>query len=424
MGTFAKTAKLIIAQMRNNQEYDRISVLEDLIPLFEPNKFWDSQPVPKVTDQLSLSEEQFDCPIETKSVDDIPEEPYALPVQYSWDDLDLADDTVAEEVYDLLVRNYVEVDEVIFRFDYSIPFLRWSLMPPNGNPRWLVGVRAGKRKKLFGMITAIPVTMMLKGQEVLCAEVNFLCVHKDLRTKRLAPVLIKEVTRRINRCNIWQAIYTSGTTIPTPFTGAAYWHRSLNPKKLIEVRFSYKPAKQSMAQYLKRHYLSSQLELPSLRLMQDADVPQVTVLLNNHLSSKTKVHITYSEEEVRHFFLPREDVINTFVDGGAPGETLTDIFSYYYLPSSVLNHPQHNLLKVAYSYYNASTTGRLKEGMRDMLIRAKEQGCDVFNALDVMENKQHFEELKFGIGDGLLHYYLYNWRVKEVGPEDLGIVLV
>ena len=30
------------------------------------------------------------------------------------------------------------------------------------------------------------------------AEINFLCVHKKLRAKRLAPVLIKEVTRRIN----------------------------------------------------------------------------------------------------------------------------------------------------------------------------------------------------------------------------------
>ena len=49
---------------------------------------------------------------------------------------------------------------------------------------------------------------------------------------------------------------------------------------------------------------------------------------------------------------------------------------------------------------------------------------DVFNALDVMENKDVFEELKFGIGDGQLYFYLYNWRMKDVKPEDVGIVLV
>jgi hypothetical protein len=33
-------------------------------------------------------------------------------------------------------------------------------------------------------------------------EINFLCVHKKLRSKRLAPVLIKEITRRVNLTNV------------------------------------------------------------------------------------------------------------------------------------------------------------------------------------------------------------------------------
>ena len=162
-GTFAKTAQLIISQMRANQEYDRISALEDVIPLFEPHMFWDNQPVPKPTDELTLQTDEFDKPIENKTVDEISPEPYALPAQYEWDNLDLANDEVAQEVYELLVKNYVEDDDAMFRFDYSIPFLRWALLPPNGHADWLVGIRAGKRRKLFGMITAIPVNMMLKG---------------------------------------------------------------------------------------------------------------------------------------------------------------------------------------------------------------------------------------------------------------------
>ena len=38
--------------------------------------------------------------------------------------------------------------------------------------------------------------------------------------------------------NIWQAAYTAGTLLPKPVATAQYWHRSLNPKKLIEVQFS------------------------------------------------------------------------------------------------------------------------------------------------------------------------------------------
>jgi glycylpeptide N-tetradecanoyltransferase len=37
-------------------------------------------------------------------------------------------------------------------------------------------------------------------------EINFLCVHKKLRANRLAPVLIKEITRRVHMRNMWQAV--------------------------------------------------------------------------------------------------------------------------------------------------------------------------------------------------------------------------
>ena len=79
---------------------------------------------------------------------------------------------------------------------------------------------------------------------------------------------------------------------------------------------------------------------------------------------------------------------------------------------------------MCYSFYNVSMSGRFKDGMLELLRKAKELDMDVFNALDVMENKDVFEELKFGIGDGQLYFYLYNWRMKDVKPEDVGIVLV
>jgi glycylpeptide N-tetradecanoyltransferase len=53
------------------------------------------------------------------------------------------------------------------------------------------------------LYSAIPVHMNANSKAIKMAEVNFLCVHKSLRDKRLAPTLIKEVTRRVNRCNIW-----------------------------------------------------------------------------------------------------------------------------------------------------------------------------------------------------------------------------
>ncbi len=88
-------------------------------------------------------------------------------------------------------------------------------------------------------------------------EINFLCVHKKLRLKRMAPVLIKEITRRVNLEGIFQAVYTAGVVLPGIVSKCRYvyhlfsmihmytyhfnryWHRSLNVKKLIAVKFSH-----------------------------------------------------------------------------------------------------------------------------------------------------------------------------------------
>lgn len=52
-----------------------------------------------------------------------------------------------------------------------------------------------------------------------------------------------------------------------------------------------------------------------------------------------------------------------------------------------------------------------------LLLVAVQKGFDVFNALDLMENKTFLEKLKFGIGDGNLQYYLYNWKCPSMGAE-------
>lgn len=64
-------------------------------------------------------------------------------------------------MYTLLAENYVEDDDNMFRFDYSIEFLKWALQPPGYIQDWIVGVRSKKSGKLCGFITGIPVTLVV-----------------------------------------------------------------------------------------------------------------------------------------------------------------------------------------------------------------------------------------------------------------------
>jgi len=41
-----------------------------------------------------------------------------------------------------------------------------------------------------------------------------------------------------------------------------------------------------------------------------------------------------------------------------------------------------------------------------------------------MENGEFLKNLKFGIGDGHLQYYLYNWNCPEMVNNDVGLVLL
>jgi Myristoyl-CoA:protein N-myristoyltransferase, N-terminal domain len=191
-----------LKQTKYKGNYKIQKKIDSMEPLYDIHDFWDSQPVPKAYEQVD--ETMYDKPIDVeKTVGEVRQEPYTLPQGYTWANIDISNRDEAEEVYQLLTQNYVEDDDNMFRFDYSIEFLQWALTPPGFHKEWLFGVRGGKKNKLFGFISGIPIDCMVRGNMRKMAEINFLCVHKSLRTKRLATVLIKEVTRRVNLHDIW-----------------------------------------------------------------------------------------------------------------------------------------------------------------------------------------------------------------------------
>lgn len=251
-------------------------------------------------------------------------------------------------------------------------------------------------------------------------EINFLCVHKKLRSKRVAPVLIREITRRVHLTGLFQAVYTAGIVLPKPVSSCTYWHRSLNPKKLIEVKFSHLSRNMTMQRTLKLYKLADQPKTPGFRKMTAKDVPGAHKLLKEYLT-KFELVPDFTEEEFTHWFLPRPNIIDSYVVEN--GGVITDMVSYYTLPSTVMHHPVHKNLKAAYSFYNVSKSTPWISLMNDALISAKQSNFDVFNALDIMENGKFLEELKFGIGDGKLQYYLYNWKCPSMQTDQIGLVL-
>jgi glycylpeptide N-tetradecanoyltransferase len=222
-----------------------------------------------------------DGAVEIKKVEEVAKEALVLPQGFEWTEIDMNNDLEAEQVFTLLREHYVEDNEGLFRFDYPVEFLRWTLCQPNFKKDWHIGVRATGKKNILAFISGTPVKTSVKGKVIEMAEINFLCVHKKLRAKKLAPILIKEITRRVNLTNVWQAIYTSGSVFPMPFSAAPYFHRSLNPKKNVETGFSSLPQGEPLARYCKRMKIHGPEDINvrgTPRLMQSKDIPQVFAL--------------------------------------------------------------------------------------------------------------------------------------------------
>ncbi|CAJ2638063.1 unnamed protein product [Trifolium pratense] len=365
---------------------------QDSMSVTKQHKFWETQPVGQYKDvgDTSLPEGPIEPPT---PLSEVKQEPYNLPTTYEWTTCDMTSEETCDEVYLLLKNNYVEDDENMFRFNYSKEFLTWALCVPGYYKNWHIGVRAKGSKKLVAFITGIPARIRVNDNVVKMAEINFLCVHKKLRSKRLAPVMIKEITRRVHLENIWQAAYTA-------------------------------EPRMTMSRTIKLYKLPDSTVTSGFRKMELRDVPAVTRLLRNYLG-KFVVAPDLDENDVEHWLLPHEDVVDSYLVESPENHEITDFCSFYTLPSSILGNQSYSTLKAAYSYYNVATKTPLAQLMNDALIVAKQKDFDVFNALDVMHNEGFLKDLKFGPGDGQLHYYLYNYRIrKALKPSELGLVLL
>jgi len=222
------------------------------------------------------------------------------------------------------------------------------MMSPGWKRKYHVGVRASQSRKLVAFISAIPCRLRVRENYIMCSEVNFLCIHKKLRGKRLAPVLIKEVTRISNTEGVWQGLYTAGIVLPRPVSTCRYFHRSINWQKLNECGFSPLPAGSKPQYQIRKYALPDSTSTRGLRAMTPKDIPAVLALMKRYLK-RFDMAPDFTEEEALHWFIPKpnvEQVIWSYVV-----EVSTPSFSFIACPaftalttSAGLRQENHRLL--------------------------------------------------------------------------------
>lgn len=309
----------------------------------EDYKFWNTQPVPKFKEPNLLQTTNGSNGEELPEGAILPDEvckasikpaPEPLLADFQWCDVDLNDKDELNELYELLYNHYVEDKEGSFRFNYSTQFLTWALKPPGWRKEWHIGVRTkpveGKKGRLVAFIAGTPAVLKVRSHTFKASEINFLIIHRKLREKRLAPLLIKEITRRCYQVGIYQALYTAGILLPTPVSTCRYFHRSLDWEHLYKNGFSHLPHGSTETRQKYKYRLEAHPQLKGFRPMKKEDVPAARDLLQRYVE-RFSLRQEFSEEEFEHFMCSpaSKDVVWSYVVEHE--DKITDFISYYLL---------------------------------------------------------------------------------------------
>ncbi|KII72417.1 Glycylpeptide N-tetradecanoyltransferase [Thelohanellus kitauei] len=178
----------------------------------ENHRFWSQQPVSEPADKVKV---EVNGPVNPDwDLTQTPKTPTTLPPGFDWCVIDVKDPKAMLELYEFLNDNYVEDSSSGFKLHYPANVLYWALVQPGYIPETIIGVRQGNGP-LLATIAATPDTFNIRGKTVNLVIVDFLCVHQSMRSKRMSPVLIKEVTRIVNLRGIPYAFHTGSIDLPT-----------------------------------------------------------------------------------------------------------------------------------------------------------------------------------------------------------------
>lgn len=337
--------------------------------------YWDKQPVPKVDTKPGEIEEKGKVPKKTTK----------LPEGFVWSSCSI------KEVHAFLKEHYIGNDT--FRVGYTLESLKWIIDDSTA-------IRKHDTRELVGYISSAPVRLRVEGDIIKTVEINLLCVHKSCRTIGLAPLLITEIKRRANMKDIWQAVYTAHTLIPTPILKSEYWHRLLDVKRLVKIGFH-------QTNRMRDAFLDVKGPCKfTWREMTQADIPKVTRILQEYTENYIIAPVI-DEEYVRRWVLP----IRSYVDDASD-----NFISFYEIPYHKVD--QSDTVRQAYRFYLVGDV------YNDAFIIAKNLGYDVFNTLDVGVDTDYLTSMKFLKGNGYVHYYLFNWALRgDVLPKDIQLIL-
>jgi len=372
-------------------------------------KFWDTQPMTKLKD-IVTHDGMIDLNID---IEQISKESNTCPENFAWENLDINNKDQLKKVSYFLDKFFMVDSSNNFKGNYSPELLEWLY-----NKSEYIGISLIVKKTglVVGFIIGKVVNMQVNKNKLELIETNFLCVHPKIRTKGVVSMLIQELRRQFNLKNYFCGLFVDIEYLPTPICSITRYNRAINVDNLIETEYMKLDSNINADEVKKALRLPEKIS-SNFKKMEESHLEQVYELFNEYMD-KYSFHPIFTLEEFEHIFLNNK-FVTTYVYEDTYGFVL-DFISYYNTEATVFKN--NKIIKKGTLFYYTCINETQYKLIQDILNVAKNNGIDVFNAMEIMENQYTLRELGFEEGSSNLHYYLYNWKVRPLKSIQLSYI--
>jgi hypothetical protein len=278
---------------------------------------------------------------------------------------------------------------------YTPEFIQWAFSPLAEHNTCLVNT---KDKQLVGTIAGKDVDISIMGQRQGMCYVDYLAVNKSLRGKRIATGLISRLTSKTKQSSCIFKIESN----PLPFDHICrfrYYSYNLNNSNISE-----------------ELTVSHKHQLP-LHPMSERDLPDA----HRFYTEKSHTFVLsaqYSKDEFRRWFLPRENLVHTFLRRNVNGEItcLASFFRCDFMIESFWGSKSKPMAMVELLFLLSDD--KLNDA-KELLLEAKKLGCEYFVAPNTGKNTLFIDRLSF-FGGKYCYLQLYNYgTTRKLQPGEV-----
>jgi len=335
---------------------------------------------------------------------------------YEWKDFDLNNDIELDSIVKFLNKNYYDQDQdnknkkIKFVPVFTKEYIKLIL----GNKGQILGITTNKNNKIIigGLVCLSVRNMQLFDLTTEVCNVMYMLIHKSLREKQIAELMIKEITRKLTLKGIKVGMFSTYEYIPTPICEISEYQRPINYQKLYDLGFATLENKNELNIAIREYKITA--------------TSKGTKLTVNNVEDAYKKLCEYQDRYNIYELYTLEQFIETFLDNECvssfviiENDEVKDFYSYY--KYSLTNPKNDKLINVAKMFIYSSNEITPLSLFKNAIIDASTENIDVFMCSDIMENNEicYDNVNKFTQTSSVAYLNTFNWECPEISPEQV-----